>query len=70
MDNKYKYACIKCNSNQCSISSMRVAEGGLSAVFDLETMSFTTITCEKCGYTELYTKEKEELLKILADFIL
>ena len=48
------FTCTKCGGAEYSRNEMR-AEGGLmSAAFDISTNRFTAVSCEGCGFTELY----------------
>ena len=48
------FTCSKCANNQCEIGEFRAAGGFLSKVFDVQSKRFTTVTCSKCKYTEIY----------------
>ena len=43
--------------------------GGLSKMFDVQNKRFTTITCTKCKYTEMYKGTTSDLENIF-DFLL
>ncbi|MDQ3056354.1 MAG: zinc ribbon domain-containing protein [Pseudomonadota bacterium] len=48
------FACGKCGGTEYSRKEMRAEGGVLSAAFDIATNRFTAVSCEKCGFTELY----------------
>jgi uncharacterized protein len=64
------YECPKCKHRQHAIGSIRVSGDGFMAILDLENRSFTTVSCERCGFTELYRTDEAGFLKLLADGIL
>ncbi len=46
--------CPKCGHTEASTDSISTTGGGLSKMFDIQTKSFTVVSCENCGYSELY----------------
>ncbi|WP_049971536.1 zinc ribbon domain-containing protein [Haladaptatus cibarius] len=46
--------CPKCSHTQASTDSISTTGGGLSKMFDIQTKKFTVVSCENCGYSELY----------------
>lgn len=48
------FTCPKCSNDQCKIDEFRAAGGFLSKVFDVQSKRFTTVTCSRCKYTEIY----------------
>ena len=48
------YTCTKCGCTDFSRNEMRAEGGFLSAAFDISTNRFTAVSCERCGFTELY----------------
>ena len=54
MHNK-NFICLKCNNTTYETDEIRTTGGGIfSRFFDVQNKKFTTISCEKCGYTEIY----------------
>jgi predicted nucleic-acid-binding Zn-ribbon protein len=47
---------------------MRAEGGFLSAAFDISTNRFIAVSCERCGFTELYRKDVAGASKIF-DFL-
>lgn len=62
------FVCIKCNGTEYSRKEMRAEGGLLSAAFDVATNRFTAVSCENCGYTELYRTNAGAGSKVL-DFL-
>jgi uncharacterized protein len=61
------YECLRCKHREYTLGSIRVAGGGFMAILDIENRSFTTVSCERCGFTELYKTDEAGFLKMLAD---
>lgn len=55
-NNKKEYICIKCSHKSFSTGEMRVAGGFWSKVFDIQGRKLMTVSCDNCGYTELFKK--------------
>ena len=52
--NNSKYICPKCRNTQYETDEFRATGGFLSKVFDVQNKKFTTVTCTRCKYTEIY----------------
>jgi predicted nucleic-acid-binding Zn-ribbon protein len=50
----HKYVCPKCNSKTFVIGEIRVTGSFWAKIFDIQNKKFTSVTCEKCSYTEFY----------------
>ncbi|MBX3113866.1 MAG: hypothetical protein KF836_04805 [Fimbriimonadaceae bacterium] len=50
----FSFKCPKCECEKYSVSELGGAEGGLVAFFDVDNAIFTVVTCEKCGFSELF----------------
>ena len=54
------FACPKCESKDCEQAVLRLADGVATTVDDVFALSFTTLTCTRCGYTEMYRQRRVE----------
>ena len=61
------YECPKCHHSAYEIAEMRATGGTLSKIFDVQNQKFTSVTCERCTYTEFY-KTKTSGLSNVFDF--
>lgn len=61
------YTCPKCGNTSYQIGQMRATGGTLSKIFDIQTEKFTSVSCQKCTYTEFY-KTKTSGLSNVFDF--
>ncbi|MBT8254007.1 MAG: GTP-binding protein [Flavobacteriaceae bacterium] len=48
------YTCPKCRNRTYVVGQMRATGGTWSKIFDVQTQKFTSVTCERCSYTEFY----------------
>jgi predicted nucleic-acid-binding Zn-ribbon protein len=62
------YKCPKCGNTQYETDEMRATGGAFAKLFDVQNKKFTTITCTKCRYTELYKASSSKLGNILDFF--
>ena len=61
------YTCAKCGNTQYDVGEMRAAGGFLSKLFDVQSKRFTTVTCTRCQYTEIY-RASSSMLGNIFDF--
>jgi predicted nucleic-acid-binding Zn-ribbon protein len=62
------YQCAKCGHTAFESSEFRATGGFLTKIFDIQTKKFTTVSCTKCQYTELY-KGAQSTLGNVFDFM-
>lgn len=55
------YSCPKCRNTTYDTGQMRTTGGILSKIFDVQSRKFTTVTCRRCSYTELYKTDSSKL---------
>lgn len=48
------FKCAKCANQEYETSEFRATGGFLSKIFDIQSRKFTTVTCTRCNYTEIY----------------
>ena len=48
------YTCMKCGNHHYEVDEFCATGTGFSKLFDVQNKKFTTITCTKCKYTEIY----------------
>jgi len=61
---KINYKCPKCNNRTYQIGQMRATGGTLSKIFDVQTQKFSSVTCERCSYTEFYKTKTSGLSNV------
>lgn len=66
---KRQYVCPKCGCTKFESDEFRATGGNFAKVFDVQNKRFITISCENCGYTELYKEDVSTGMNVL-DFLL
>ena len=51
------YQCPKCGNTSYETDQFQATGGNFAKIFDVQNKKFITISCENCGYTELYKAE-------------
>lgn len=49
-----EFGCEKCGNQSASTDEISTTGSGLSKMFDIQTKKFTVVSCDNCGYSELY----------------
>lgn len=62
------WTCPKCSNNSYETDQFQATGGTFSKMFDIQNKKFTTVTCTRCKYTELYKASTSELANIF-DFL-
>lgn len=56
---KYKFP--KCSGSEYDVGEFRAAGGFFTKVFDVQSKRYTTVTCRRCRYTEIYQADSSAL---------
>jgi predicted nucleic-acid-binding Zn-ribbon protein len=62
------FKCAKCDNTQYEVGEFRATGGFLTKVFDIQSRRFTTVTCARCKYTEIYRADSSMLGNIFDFF--
>ncbi|WP_425448377.1 zinc ribbon domain-containing protein [Dethiothermospora halolimnae] len=62
------WQCPKCGNHGYETDQFQATGGTLSKLFDVQNKKFTTVTCTKCKFTELYRASSSELSNIFDFF--
>lgn len=65
---KIKYVCPKCGCEKYDSDVFQAAGGNFAKIFDVQNKKFITVTCNDCGYTELYKTKSSSAWNILDFF--
>ena len=65
---KAEFTCIKCSDHNYKTGQIRTTGGGLSRFLNIQNNKFNTLSCVKCGYTEIYRTDSGTLGNILDIF--
>lgn len=63
------FICAKCGNPTFTSDEFRATGGFWAKIFDIQSKRFVTISCDRCGYTELYksrTSTGENVIDFLA----
>lgn len=64
-----QYICQKCGNRTYEHDQFQATGGNFAKLFDVQNKKFVTITCTRCGYTELYKQQGDTGMDIL-DFLI
>ena len=64
-----QYRCPKCGFDRYESDQFQATGGNFAKIFDVQNKKFLTISCARCGYTELYRAKTETGWNVL-DFLL
>ena len=62
------WACPKCGHDDFDADVFRATGGGFAKIFDVQNKKFSTVSCTRCGYTELYKGDTSTLGNIFDFF--
>lgn len=65
---KKQFICAKCGCTEYVSDQFQATGGNFSKIFDVQNKKFITISCNRCGYTELYKSSTTDGWNIL-DFL-
>ena len=66
---KKQYICPKCGNEHYETYQFQATGGNFAKMLDVQNKKFVTVSCKRCGYTELYKAESSEGWNIL-DFLM
>lgn len=66
---KKQYICDKCGCHEYDADQFQATGGNFSKLFDVQNKKFITISCNRCGFTELYKGKTSDGMNIL-DFLI
>ena len=55
-----KYICPKCSHTEYEVDEFRATGGPFAKVFDVQNKKFTTVSCRRCHYTEMFKADTSE----------
>jgi predicted nucleic-acid-binding Zn-ribbon protein len=55
------YHCAKCDGRDYEISEFRTTGSYLAKIFDVQGKKYSTVTCSRCKYTEIYAAQSSTL---------
>lgn len=64
-----QYVCPKCGNRTYETDQFQATGGNFAKLFDVQNKRFVTVSCTRCGYTEIYRRETSAGMNIL-DFLM
>ncbi len=64
--NNWQYS--KCQNKEFASDQFAATGGGLTKFFNIQSKKFTTVTCTRCKYTEIYKTDTSTLGNVLDFF--
>jgi hypothetical protein len=62
------WECVKCGNEEFEAGQFAATGGGLTKFFNVQNKKFSTVTCERCKYTEIYKADTSTLFNVLDFF--
>lgn len=62
------YTCPKCGNRHFETDEFRATGGMFTKLFNIQNKRFTTVSCSKCSYTEIYRAESSTIGNIFDFF--
>ena len=63
------WQCPKCSHHAYEVGQFTATGGWFSKVFDIQNKKFSTVTCKKCSFTEVYKTASSKLGQVF-DFLI
>ena len=51
-----RFVCAKCHSQGAKVRTLAMTGTGLSRLLDFQHNQYVFVSCERCGYSEIYDK--------------
>ncbi len=64
----YKFKCPKCGNQHYEMDEFRATGGIMTKLFNIQNKRFTTISCSRCYYTEVYKTESSQFGNVVDFF--
>lgn len=65
---KKQFICAKCGCSEFESGQFQATGGNFAKIFDVQNKKFITVSCKRCGFTELYRAETDAGWNVL-DFL-
>lgn len=62
------WKCPKCSNAEYEAGQFAATGGGFAKIFDVQNKKFSTVTCVRCKYTEIYQVKSSSLGNIFDFF--
>lgn len=68
MSEKIEYKCLKCGNKKYKVEQRALTGTGASRFMNIQRHLYYMVICDKCGYVEMYEKERAGKAAQLLDF--
>ena len=62
------WECPKCGNREFESDRFAATGGGFAKIFDIQNKRFSTVSCMRCRYSELYKTETSTLFNVFDFF--
>ena len=62
------WSCMKCGNENFDSDEFRATGGTFAQIFDVQNKKFTTVTCTRCKFTEIYQVDSSTIRDIFDFF--
>jgi len=62
------WQCPKCANNEFETDQFRATGGNFAKIFDVQNKRFTTVSCTRCSFTEIYRTRSSGLMNVFDFF--
>ena len=62
------WQCPKCAHVEFDTGEFRATGGRLAKIFDVQNRKFTTVSCTRCHYTEIYRADSSTVMNVFDFF--
>lgn len=59
------WICPKCKNHGGDTDQFQATGGNFAKLFDVQNKKFTTVSCTRCGFTELYRGNTDDVMNVL-----
>ena len=66
---RQQYVCPKCGNMEYEADQFQATGGNLDKILEVQNTRLTTITCTRCGSTEMYKEMSDGAMDVL-DFLI
>ena len=62
------WQCPKCSHSEFETGVFRATGGRFAKIFDVQNRRFSTVTCTRCKFTEIYAADSSTLMNVFDFF--
>ena len=66
---KRQYSCDKCQGSEYEAGEIRTTGSGASRFLNLQNQKFATVSCARCGYTDVYRLDGSGKISSIFDIL-